>query len=311
MKRLFAFCVLFSVAAAFAQSFPAKPITVIVPFGPGGTTDLMARLLQVEFEKAIGGPIIVSNKAGAGGAIAMAEVARASPDGYTIAMTTIGPQVLQPTLKKLAYQTDSFDYICGTYDVPLMLMVTTDSAFKSLADVIVYAKQNPGKLAYGSSGQGTALHIAMAAFLKKAGADGLHVPYKSSGEMATALLGKHVMIFAETPAVATQYQLRPLAVFADKRIETHANVPTVIESGIDVRGTVWGGLVAPKGLPVDVRTRLQVACAKATATEGYKASANRLNSPLVYRDAATFTAFAVSEARAYAAAVREFGLEEK
>ncbi len=311
MKKLFALFISCSMSAAFAQSFPNKPITVIVPFGPGGTTDLMARVLQVEFEKAIGGPIIVTNKAGAGGAIAMAEVARASPDGYTIAMTTIGPQVLQPTLKKLSYQTDSFDYLCGTYDVPLMLMVTADSAFKSLADVIAFAKQNPGKLAYGSSGQGTALHISMAALLKKAGVDGLHVPYKSSGEMATGLLGKHIMIFAETPAVATQYQLRPLAVFADKRIETHANVPTVIESGIDVRGTVWGGLVAPKGLPVDVRTRLQVACASATATEGYKASANRLNSPLVYRDAATFTTFAASEAKAYAASVREFGLEEK
>lgn len=311
MKRLFAFCVLFGVSAAFAQSFPAKPITVIVPFGPGGTTDLMARVLQVEFEKAIGGPIIVTNKAGAGGAIAMAEVARANPDGYTIAMTTIGPQVLQPTLKKLSYQTDSFDYLCGTYDVPLMLMVTADSAFKSLADVIAYAKQNPGKLAYGSSGQGTALHISMAALLKKAGVDGLHVPYKSSGEMATGLLGKHIMIFAETPAVATQYQLRPLAVFADKRLETHANIPTVIESGIDVRGTVWGGLVAPKGLPADVRNKLQGACAKATGTEAYKASANRLNSPLVYRDAPTFTAFAASEAKAYAVAVREFGLEEK
>ena len=311
MKRLFAFCVLFGVSVAFAQTFPAKPITVIVPFGPGGTTDLMARVLQVEFEKAIGGPIIVSNKAGAGGAIAMAEVARASPDGYTIAMTTIGPQVLQPTLKKLAYQTDSFDYICGTYDVPLMLMVTADSAFKSLADVIAFAKQNAGKLTYGSSGQGTALHISMAALLKKAAADGLHVPYKSSGEMATALLGKHVMIFAETPAVATQYQLRPLAVFADKRLETHPNIPTVIESGIDVRGTVWGGLVAPKGLPADVRNKLQAACAKATSTEGYKASANRLNSPLLFRDAATFTAFAASESKAYAAAVREFGLEER
>ena len=311
MKKLLALLVSFSISVVCAQPFPTKPITVIVPFGPGGTTDLMARVLQVDFEKAIGGPIIVSNKAGAGGAIAMAEVARANPDGYTIAMTTIGPQVLQPTLKKLSYQTDSFDYLCGTYDVPLMLMVTADSAFKSLADVIAYAKQNPGKLAYGSSGQGTALHISMAALLKKAGAEGLHVPYKSSGEMATGLLGKHVMIFAETPAVATQYQLRPLAVFADKRLETHPDVPTVIESGIDVRGTVWGGLVAPKGLPVEVRTKLQTACAKATATEGYKASANRLNSPLVYRDAATFTAFAASEARAYAAAVREFGLEEK
>ena len=156
---------------AFAQPFPGKAITAIVPFGPGGTTDLMARLLQGEFEKAIGAPLIITNKAGAGGAIAMADVARAAPDGYTIAMTTIGPQVLQPTLKKLSYQADSFDYICGTYDVPLMLMVTQDSPFKSLADVIAYAKQIPGKLNYGSSSPGTALHITMSALCKKTGVE--------------------------------------------------------------------------------------------------------------------------------------------
>lgn len=311
MKKLLALCVSCVMSAAFAQPFPAKPITLIVPFGPGGTTDLMARVLQVEFEKAIGAPLIVTNKAGAGGTIAMAEVARATADGYTIAMTTIGPQVLQPSLKNLSYQADSFDYICGTYDVPLMLMVTPDSPFKTLADVVTFAKQNPGKLNYGSSGQGTALHISMAALLKKAGVDGLHVPYKSSGEMATGLLGKHVMMFAETPAVATQYQLRPLAVFSEKRLDTHPAVPTVLEAGFDVRGTVWGGLVAPKGLPAETRNKLAAACAKATASETYKAGSTRLNSPLVYRDATTFAAFAASEAKAYAAAVREFGLEEK
>ncbi len=311
MKKALAIFFASCVLSANAQTYPDKPITVVVPFGPGGTTDLMARILQSEFEKAIGTSLIITNKAGAGGAIAMADVARANADGYTLAMTTIGPQVLQPTLKKLTYQADSFDYICGTYDVPLMLMVTQDSPFKTLADVINYAKQNPGKLNYGSSGQGTALHISMAAILKRAGVEGLHVPYKSSGDMATGLLGKHIMMFVETPAVATQYQLRPIAILAEKRLESHASVPTVIEGGIDVRGTVWGGLVAPKGLPVDVRSKLQAACAKATATDGYKSGAARLNSPLVYRDAATFAAFAASEAKAYAAAVREFGLEEK
>ena len=311
MKKALAIFFASCVFSANAQTYPDKPITVVVPFGPGGTTDLMARILQSEFEKAIGTSLIITNKAGAGGAIAMADVARANADGYTLAMTTIGPQVLQPTLKKLTYQADSFDYLCGTYDVPLMLMVTQDSAFKTLADVINYAKQNPGKLNYGSSGQGTALHISMAAILKRAGVEGLHVPYKSSGDMATGLLGKHIMMFVETPAVATQYQLRPIAILAEKRLESHASVPTVIEGGIDVRGTVWGGLVAPKGLPVDVRSKLQAACAKATATDGYRSGAARLNSPLVYRDAATFAAFAASEAKAYAAAVREFGLEEK
>ncbi len=311
MKKLFALLASLAISASFAQTYPTKPITVIVPFGPGGTTDLMARLLQAEFEKVVGGALIVSNKAGAGGAIAMSEVARATPDGHTLAMTTIGPQVLQPTLKKLSYQSDSFDFICGTYDVPLMLMVTQDSPFKSLADVIAFAKQNPGKLTYGSSGQGTALHIAMAAVMKRAGAEALHVPYKSTGEMATGLLGKHIMIFAETPAVATQYQLRPLAILAEQRLESHPAVPTGNDAGVDVKGAVWGGLVAPKGLPVEVRNRLQTACAKATASDAYKTGATRLNSPLVYRDGAAFAAFAASEAKLYAAAVREFGLEEK
>lgn len=306
-------CVLFSTFAmvASAQNFPEKPITVIVPFGPGGTTDLMARLLQSEFEKAVGAPLLITNKAGAGGAIAMADVARAAPDGYTIAMTTIGPQVLQPSLKKLTYTADSFDYLCGTYDVPLMLMVTADSPFKSLADVIAFAKKEPGKLNYGSSGQGTALHIGMAALLKRAGVEGLHVPFKSSGDMAVALMGKHVMMFLETPAVAAQYQLRSLAVLAEKRLTTHPDVPTVFESGFDVRGSVWGGLVAPKGLPEPVRAKLQAACVKATASEAYKTGAAKLNSPLVYRDSASFASFAASEAKAYASVVREFGLEEK
>ena len=311
MKKFCTLLLTLSASVALAQPFPGKAIAMVVPFGPGGTTDLMARLLQPEFEKAIGVPLIITNKAGAGGAITMADLARASPDEYTIAMTTIGPQVLQPSLKKLSYQADSFDYLCGTYDVPLMLMVTPDSPFKSLADIIAYAKHNPGKLAYGSSGQGTALHISMAALLKKAGVDGLHVPYKSSGEMATGLLGKHIMIFAETPAVATQYQLRSLAVFSEKRLDSHPDVPAVFEAGIEVRGSVWGGLVAPKGLPMETRSKLVAACAKAAASDGYKAGATRLSSPLVYRDAASFAAFAASEAKAYAATVREFGLEEK
>ena len=134
-----AIAIAISIPIASAQPYPSKPITLIIPFGPGGTTDLMARLLQSEFEKALGTPLIVTNKAGAGGAIALAEVARAPADGYMLAMTTIGPQVLQPTLKRLSYQPDSFDFICGTYDVPLMMMVTQDSEFKSLAVVFAYA----------------------------------------------------------------------------------------------------------------------------------------------------------------------------
>lgn len=293
-----------------AQTTAGSPVQMLVPFGPGGTTDLMARALQPELQKALGAPVVVVNRAGAGGAIALAELARAKPDGLTIAMTAIGPQVLQPAIKKLTYAPLEFDFICGIYDVPLMLMVKADSPFTSVADVIAYARANPGRLAYGSSGQGTTLHITMAALLARNGVTGLHVPYKSSGDMVAGLLGGHVQIFMETPAVATQYKLRPLAVFADARLEAFPGVPSAGELGIAVRGSVWGGLVAPKGLPDERRKRLEEACVAATGTEFYRTAAARLNNPLVYRDATRFRAFAESEARAYAAAVREFGLEE-
>ncbi len=294
-----------------AQSFPKGPVQMLIPFGPGGTTDLMARALQPELDRALGGSVVIVNKAGAGGAIALADLARAKPDGQTIAMTTIGPQVLQPALRKLTYAAGDFDFICGTYDVPLMLMVKADSPFKSLADVTAFAKQKPGELTYGSSGQGTSLHIAMAALLSRAGVTGLHIPYKSSGEMVTGLAGGHIMMFMETPAVATQYQLRPVAILAPKRLDAFPGVPTAAEQGTDVRGSVWGGLTGPKGMPADVRQRLEEACATATATEAYRSAASRLNNPLVYRNARDFQAFAEAEAKAYATVVREFGLEEK
>lgn len=313
-RKAFAVALLAGLAAiapqVSAQPASGAPVQMLVPFGPGGTTDLMARALQPELQKALGAPVVVVNRAGAGGAIALAELARAKPDGLTIAMTAIGPQVLQPSIKKLTYAPLEFDFICGIYDVPIMMMVRADSPFTSVADVIAYARKNPGQLAYGSSGQGTTLHITMAALLARSGVTGLHVPYKSSGDMVAGLLGGHVQIFMETPAVATQYQLRPLAVFADARLEAFPNVPSAGELGIAVRGSVWGGLVAPKGLPEDRRKRLEEACVAATGSEFYRTAAARLNNPLVYRDATKFRAFADSEARSYAAAVREFGLEE-
>lgn len=293
-----------------AQSLQGSPVQMLVPFGPGGTTDLMARVLQAELQKALGAPVVVVNRAGAGGAIAMTALARAKPDGLTIAMTAIGPQVLQPAIKKVGYSPLEFDFICGVYDVPVMLMVRSDSPFTSVADVIAYARKKPGELTYGSSGQGTVLHITMAALLARNGATGLHVPYKSSGDMAAGLLGGQVQLFMETPTVATQYKLRPVAVFADRRLEAFPNVPSAAELGIAIRGSVWGGLVAPKGLPDHQRRQLEQACVTATGTETYRASAERLNNPLVYRDPAKFRSFAEAEAGSYAAAVREFGLEE-
>ncbi|MEJ7930067.1 tripartite tricarboxylate transporter substrate binding protein [Ramlibacter sp. AN1015] len=297
---------------AFAQPFPSRPVTLIVPFGPGGTSDIMARALQQPLAAALNGSVVIDNKAGAGGAIGMQQLQRAKPDGYTVGLSVIGPEVLQPALRKTGYTHADFDHICGTYAVPLMMMVPADSQFKSAKDVVEFAKANPGKLAYGSSGNGTILHLSMAMLMDKVGGEGLHVPFKSTGEMVTGLLGKQVMLFNETPTIAKRYNLRPLAVFADKRLEAYPQVPTMAEAGFEVMpASVWGGVIAPKGLPADVAKTLEQACQKATHTQEYRAQADKFETPLVYRSGAEFAKFVQGQAEAYGKLANSLGLAQK
>ena len=317
MKTLFslvtATALLAALPAAQAQSrFPDRAISMVVPFGPGGTTDIMARILADEFAKQLGGSVVVVNTAGAGGAIGMANVARAAPDGYTISMTTVGPLTIQPARRNnTGYDPSQFDYLCGTYDVPLLTMVASTSPHKTYAELVAWAKANPGKMNYGSSGVGTALHIAGIQQWKHHGVEALHVPYKSTGEMVGPLKGGEIVMFNETPPVATQHQLRALIAFADQRVAGFDNVPTAKELGVPVRGSVWGGLVAPKGLPAEVRSKLEAACKAATATATYADRANKANSPLVWRTGEEFRRFAIDEFARFRKVVAENGLEEK
>lgn len=297
---------------AFAQQpYPHKPITLIVPFGPGGTSDIMARFMQQPLNEVLSVPVVVDNKAGAGGAIGMTALKNAAPDGYTIGLSVIGPEMLQPALRNTGYTPDSFDHICGTYDVPLMLMVKPDSKFKQLGDVIGAAKAQPGQLTYGSSGTGTVLHLSMAMLLDQARTDGLHVPYKSSGEMITGLLGQQVALFAETPTISTQYKLRGLAVLAKERLAAYPDVPTSAEGGFPLQASVWGGFIAPKGLPAAVRQKLEAACEKAAHSDAYKQKAEQVNTPLVYRNGKDYAAFVQAEQARYTQLIKTLGLAEK
>ena len=299
-------------ASASAQAFPERPIQMVVPFGPGGTTDIMARILQEELGKALGGSVVVVNTAGAGGAIGMSNVARAKADGYTLAMTTVGPQVIQPARRdNTGYTPDSFDYLCGTYDVPLLTMVRADSPHKTIADLVKWVKANPGQFNYGSSGIGTALHISMIQLTGHYGVQGTHVPYRSTGDMVVPLKNGQIEAFNETPPVAVQHQLRPLLALSDSAPLGFEKVPTAKQLGIPVRGTVWGGVVAPKGLPADVRSKIETACKAATESTRYKARAQAANSPLVYRSGATFQAFAMAEFDQFKRIVKDNQLEER
>ncbi|MBZ8141840.1 transporter [Rubrivivax gelatinosus] len=311
-RRLLLAALLSAALPAAAQSaYPDKPITLVVPFGPGGTSDIMARILERSMSTALGQSLVVDNRAGAGGAIGMSQLMRARPDGYTIGLSVIGPEVLQPAIRKTGYSHQDFDHVCGTYAVPLMMMVPQDSPFKSLADVVNFARQRPGELVYGSSGRGTLLHLSMEMLLDRAAASGLHVPFKSSGDMVTALLGKQVMLFNETPTIARRYELRPLAVFADKRLAAYPGVPTVAEAGWPVQATIWGGLIAPKGLPAPVLAKLEKACRTALDSPAYKAEAERLETPPAYLDAKAFAAFAASQFQSYGQLIRRLGLADK
>ena len=306
---------LMAAAAVPAQaqgSFPERPITVVVPFGPGGTTDIMARILADEFARQLKGSVVVVNTAGAGGSIGMGNVARAKADGYTLSMTTVGPLVIQPARRdNTGYSPESFDYLCGTYDVPLLTLVAANSPHKDYRALVAWAKANPGKLNYGSSGVATMLHIAALQQWKAHGVDTLHVPYKSTGDMVVPLKNGELSMFNETPPVAVQHQLRPLLALTDTRVPGFEQVPTAKEVGLPVRGSVWGGLVAPKGLPADLRTRLEAACRKATDTTLYKARAQAANSPLVWRDGEAFKRFALAESAKLRQVVVDNGLVER
>jgi tripartite-type tricarboxylate transporter receptor subunit TctC len=310
LTTLLALCC--AVMAAPAQTFPERPVQMVVPFGPGGTTDIMARLLADELGRELGGSVVVVNTAGAGGSIGMGNVARAKPDGHTISMTTIGPLTIQPARRdNTGYTPESFDYLCGTYDVPMLTMVRADAPHKDYAALLAWARANPGKLNYGSSGLGTMPHISALQQWKHHGVEVVHVPYKSTGDMVVPLKNGELAMFNETPPVAMQHQLHALVALSDQRVPGFENVPSARELGLPVRGSVWGGVVAPKGLPAEVRAKLEAACQRATATTLYKARAQAANSPLAWRNGAEFKRFALTEFDKFKKLVADNGLQER
>lgn len=305
-------CAALASTAATAQTdYPNKPIRLIVPFGPGGTSDIMARMMQQPLGEALGRPVVIENKAGAGGAIGMNSLKTAAPDGYTIGLSVIGPEILQPALRNTGYTSDDFEHLCGTYEVPLVVMAKPDSSYQKLGDIIDQAKADPEAFVYGSSGTGTVLHLSMAMMLDQANANGLHVPYKSSNDMVTGLLGGQVAAFTETPTIATQYKLKSLAVLAKDRLAAYPDVPTSAEAGFDLQASVWGGFIAPKGLPTEIRAKLEQACEQAAHTSFYQDKAQQVNTPLVWRNGPAYEAFVNQEKQRYTHLIDTLNLADK
>lgn len=238
--------------------YPDKPIKILVGFAAGGPTDIVARLVGSRLEKVLGQPVIVENKPGGGSNIASAEAARAKPDGYTLFLGTIANATNMSIYKNLNYNTErDFVPITQLVSSPSVLVVNNDLPVKTLAELIAYAKANPGKLTYASSGAGGSPHLAGEMLKQRAGIDALHVPYKGAAPAMNDVMGGTVSMGFKTASGVTSTiqagRLRAIAIASDKRLPQLPDVPTLAELGFkDFEVSSWSGLFAPKGTPPEI-----------------------------------------------------------
>jgi len=244
-----------------SQTYPAKPVKIVVGFAPGGGSDFAARVVAQQLTERLKSQVIVENKPGAGSLLGAEFVIKSAPDGYTLLLTpasyTVNPSVYKLTFDPL----NDITPIAQISKGPYIVAVHPSVAAKTLQELVAYAKANPGKLSYASSGNGAHIHVATEYFLYTAGINIVHVPYKGTGPALNDTVGGQVQMIFGSVATALQYvksgRLRPLAVTTPKRIAAAPDVPTVAESGYPGwEVTNWHGLVGPKGLPKDIVQRL-------------------------------------------------------
>lgn len=251
---------------AQAQSYPVKPITLVVPFTAGGTTDILGRIVADGLGKRLGQPVIIDNRGGAGGNIGAAAVALANPDGYTLLMGYNGTNAINPSLyKKLSWDpVKSFDPISMVARVNNVVIVNPALSIKTLPDLVAYAKAHPGELNYGSAGPGSIFHLAGEMLQQQTGAHMTHVPYKGAAPALTDLMGGQVQVMFSTIPTALSFikagKLRPIAVTGPQRSPLFPELPTAREAGFPAMEVdSWFAVFAPKGVPADIQERLNKA----------------------------------------------------
>ncbi|WP_028999515.1 Bug family tripartite tricarboxylate transporter substrate binding protein [Azohydromonas australica] len=304
MRKLFA-ALAFGLAAtsgAHAQSWPSKPVTLVVPFPAGGSTDMIARTLGAKLQEKLGSTFVVENKPGAGGTLGAAAVKRAAPDGYTLLVSSLGPFVIGPHLiKNTAYDAlKDFDYITVAVQAPNVLTVPGTSPHKSFADVLAYLKANPGKMTFASAGNGTSDHLTAELFWQATKTSAAHVPYKGGAPAIQDLIGGQVdATFMNINTGLPNYKagkLRPLAITSDKRSPLLPDVPTLAELGFkDVTVYSWQAFAAPKGLPADVKAKLRDTLVAGLNDSAVKPRLQELGFEIVGNTPEQFTAFQAAE----------------
>lgn len=254
--------------AAQAQNYPTRPITMIVPFAPGGGTDIVGRLVAEALSKELGQNVVVDNRGGAGGTVGIAYLAKMKPDGYAIGVGSTSTHAVGPaTLPRVPYDPlKDLVPIALLAETPYVLAVSSKIDVKSVKDFVALARSQPGKLNYGSAGAGSTTHLSSAMFARAAGVDMVHIAYKGNAPAATALLGGEIeMLMGTLPSLLNQIRsgtVRALAVTGSRRSPEVPDLPTVQEAGVEgYEASIWYGLVAPAGTPAEAINRLQQAVA--------------------------------------------------
>jgi len=322
MARLFA-CLLLSlgIAAARAQDqYPAKPITMIVPFPPGGVAEIVGRPLAAMMEKHLRQPVLIVNRPGAGGAVGMGMVAKSAPDGYTILMAlssiSVFPVSDRINGRQPAYEMSDFAPIALVTADPTVLVVRADGPYRSVKDFVAAAKANPGKINYSSAGVYSTLHVAMEIFAQAADIKLFHVPYQGGGPAVTALLGGQVEALASGPAAAIGQikggKMRALASWSTKRLELLPDIPTFRELGYDAEFYIWSGVFAPAATPDPIVMRLRRAVREAAYSAEFRAAMDKVATPISYLDAPEFRTYWEKDAARLKVALEKIGrVDEK
>lgn len=267
----------FAPIAAQAE-FPERRVEILVPWTAGGSTGAHVQLMVERLEEVLGTNVVVRNVAGAAGTIGTAEVANAEPDGYTMLATPAGPTTIQPHLRQLPYDLESFDVICRYTNNPFVFMVPADSEIETMEQFIAAAKEAPGDMSYATAGVGTLPHIVGLAIGQGIGVEMLHLPTSSSSDSMRALLGGQVTSMPETIDHLARYDVRGLAVTTEERLEDYPDIPTLRELGIDAIFNHWQALYVPAGTPDDIQKILADACVAAFEDEEIVKGMEAMNS---------------------------------
>lgn len=304
MKKLLSLLALTAAALlpTAALAWPDKPVTLVVPFPPGGSTDLIARTLAPKLQEKLGGTWVVDNKAGATGTIGAGLVTRAAPDGHTLFVSSLGPFVIAPhLLAKVPYDAlKDFDYLTVAVQAPNVLVVPAASPHKSMAEVIAFLKANPGKMTFASSGNGSSDHLTAELFWQQTGTTGIHVPYKGGGPVMTDLLGSQVdSSFMNINTAMPQIKagkLRALSITSAQRSALLPSVPTLEEIGVKEANVYsWQAIAGPRGLPADIKAKVHAALVAALNDPAVKPKLLDLGFEIVANTPEQFAAFQAAE----------------